>query len=83
MRQIQYAKVVCGFDWYEDVRTNLLGPYVSGTLELSYNEQVDTWWRQISTLAHVMECFHQTFKTTITSAQSMKLFVAKKDSKRS
>lgn len=81
MKQIQYAQVACGFDWSKDVRTNLLGPYLCGTAELSYNKQVDTWWGQFSTLAHVMERFHQTFKTTITATQSMKLFMAKKDSR--
>ncbi|CCI11395.1 unnamed protein product [Albugo candida] len=82
MRQLQYAQAICGFDWSEDVRTDLLGQYISDTDKHYYNKKAQTWWYQTPTLAHVMERLHQTFKTSITASQSMKLFKTKKDPNR-
>ena len=82
MRAINLAESSCGFTWSEDVKVDLLVHHLSGMAERYYHKQVDTWWNQRPTLDYVMCQLLATFKTTITASQAMKLFMQKKDSKR-
>ena len=81
--QVSMVEQACGFAWAEDVKVNLLGHYQAGTTERYYQKQVDTWWLEDATLDHAMGRTLHTFRTTITASQSMKLFTARKDTKRS
>ncbi|KAJ8535207.1 hypothetical protein ON010_g13531 [Phytophthora cinnamomi] len=81
-RQAILGQSACGFTWPEDVKIDLLGHYLSGTAEKYYNRQVESWVAQMPTLQYVMERMLETFKTTITPAQAMKLFTTQKDPKR-
>ncbi|OWZ13001.1 hypothetical protein PHMEG_00013752 [Phytophthora megakarya] len=82
-RQANIAQSACGFPWPKDVKVDLFGHYMAGTAANYFNKQVDAWWAQLPTLQYVMEKMLETFKTTITPAQAMKLFTATKDPKRS
>lgn len=62
---------------------SLRGHYLSGKAERYYNKKFESWRSQLPTLQYVKERMLQTFKTTSTPAQAVKLFTSPKDSKRS
>ncbi|POM58937.1 Mitochondrial Carrier (MC) Family [Phytophthora palmivora] len=83
VRQIQFAERASGFQWSEEVKVDILGHHLTGMAERYYNQQVECWWEEELTLEHAMQRLLHTFATKITPAQSMKMFTAQKNAKRS
>ncbi|DBA03963.1 TPA: hypothetical protein N0F65_010616 [Lagenidium giganteum] len=83
VRAVAFAEEACDFPWSEDVKVEVLSHHSSGVAEKYFNRQVEHWWAQCGALWYVMDRMMKAFKTTLSTAQAIKLFTARKDAKRS
>ena len=43
VRQVDFSERGCGFDWSEDIKVDVLGQQLEGTVQKYYRRQVETW----------------------------------------
>jgi hypothetical protein len=82
IRSIAYAEATCGYQWSEDINVEVLSHHAQGVAERYFNKQVNRWWDQTPALWLVLERMNDAFNTTLSTAQAMKYFAARKDPRR-
>ena len=79
VREINLVQQLSGITWNEDLKVDRLGHYLKGTALAYYAKRATIWWNEQPALWYTLDKMSEAFRSNMTRAKANKLFMQKKD----